>query len=264
VLAARAPLAELGMLLLKPDAEARATVLASETGLAIDLAEITFKLTAEVRAAVAAVAERHRLAEVSLAGDPLIRRAAPRLTCATAQVVVPPGVFTQAVGAAEEEISKQIMRALGKARSVADLFSGIGPFSFAMARQARVAAFDSDSRAIAALSDATRHVQGMKPIAATVRDLVREPLGRKELEPFDAVVLDPPRAGAKAQAETLAKSQVPTVVMVSCNPATLARDCRILVDGGYSLGPVMPIDQFLWSAHVEAVVVARRLKIKPK
>ena len=103
-----------------------------------------------------------------------------------------------------------------------------------------------------------RTAHGLKPITTLHRDLFREPLSRKELEPFDLAVFDPPRAGAKAQAEMLAKSKVPVVVAVSCNPATLARDARILIDGGYRLGKVTPIDQFHWSAHVEAVALLEK------
>ena len=111
---------------------------------------------------------------------------------------------------------------------------------------------------MAALQAAVRHASGLKPVEARVRDLFREPLSPRELAPFDAVVLDPPRAGAKAQCEALAKSKVPRIVYVSCDPATLARDARTLVDAGYRLGEVVPIDQFLFSAHVELVAAFTR------
>ncbi len=119
-------------------------------------------------------------------------------------------------------------------------------------------ALDGDKAALAALDDARRHAQGLKPIETRLRDLMREPLSPKELEPFGAVLIDPPRAGAKAQAERLARSKVPTVIAVSCNPATLGRDLRLLVDGGYRIESTTPFDQFLWSAHVEVVAVLRR------
>jgi 23S rRNA (uracil1939-C5)-methyltransferase len=144
------------------------------------------------------------------------------------------------------------------AKTVADLFSGAGTLALPMARRASVSAYDSDKRAIAALANAVRHAQGLKPVTAQVRDLFRDPLSARELSHFDAVVLDPPRAGAAAQAERLAASKVPVVIAVSCSAATLARDARTLVDGGYRMGPVTPIDQFLYSAHVEAVAVFRR------
>jgi 23S rRNA (uracil1939-C5)-methyltransferase len=127
-----------------------------------------------------------------------------------------------------------------------------------LARRARVLAVDGEEKAIAALSAAARHAQGLKPIETKVRDLFRIPLSPKELEGIDVVVLDPARAGAEAQARQLARSAVPVAICVSCNPGTLARDARILVDGGYTLESVVPIDQFLYSHHVEAVCVLRR------
>ena len=111
---------------------------------------------------------------------------------------------------------------------------------------------------MAALQEALRHAQGLKPVEPLVRDLFRDPLSAKELEDFGAVVLDPPRAGAQAQAQALARSVVPVVAYVSCNPATFARDARLLVDGGYTLESVTPIDQFLFSDHVELVALFRR------
>lgn len=236
----------------------RMTVLASDSGLAVDIAGAGRKPDAALRARLAEMAERAPFAEVSLEGDIVVSRAAPRLTMSGVAVTVPPTTFVQAVGAAEARLTELVVDGVGKARRVADLFSGLGPFSFALARRAKVLAIDSESTAVAALAAATRHATGLKPIETRTRDLFREPLARKELEGIDAVVLDPPRAGGQAQAEMLARSKVPTVVMVSCNPATMARDCRILVDAGFELGPVTPVDQFLYAPHVEAVAVLRR------
>ena len=126
-----------------------------------------------------------------------------------------------------------------------------------LAARAKVAAFDSEADAIAALT-AARNAPGLKPITTERRDLFRRPLLKHELDTFDAVVIDPPRAGAKTQCEQLAASKVGTVVSVSCNPATFARDARILIDGGYRLKSVTPIDQFLWSPHIELVAVFER------
>jgi 23S rRNA (uracil1939-C5)-methyltransferase len=134
----------------------------------------------------------------------------------------------------------------------------MGAFTFPLAARARVSAFDGDKAAIAALTAAAKKTSGLKPIIATTRDLFREPLSPLELNEHDAVVFDPPRAGAEAQAQRLAKSKVKTVVAVSCNPATLARDARHLIDGGYGIESVTPIDQFVYSAHVEVVAVFRR------
>jgi 23S rRNA (uracil1939-C5)-methyltransferase len=140
-----------------------------------------------------------------------------------------------------------------KAKNVADLFCGVGPFALRLAERARVSAFDQDAAAIAALTQAARAATGLKPIETTARDLFRRPLVAQELKRFDAVVFDPPRQGAQAQARELASSAVPLVVAVSCNPATFARDARILADGGYRLAAVTPVDQFRYSAHVEIV-----------
>jgi 23S rRNA (uracil1939-C5)-methyltransferase len=174
------------------------------------------------------------------------------------RVALPVDAFVQAAPPAETIMTELVVAAIGKAKQVADLFCGLGTFAFPLARKARVLAIDGNRTALAALRDAALHAQGIKSVETKVRDLMREPLSRKELEPFGAVVLDPPRAGAKAQAEALAKSKVPVVVAVSCNPATLARDARILVDGGYKIERVTPVDQFVFSAEVEAVAVLRR------
>jgi 23S rRNA (uracil1939-C5)-methyltransferase len=141
---------------------------------------------------------------------------------------------------------------------VADLFCGIGTLTFPLARISAVTAYDSDKRAMAAMSAAVRRTQGLKPIEARQRDLFRDPLSLRELNGFDAVVFDPPRAGAAEQAERLAQSKVPVIIAVSCSPATLARDARTLIDGGYNMGVVTPIDQFIYSPHLEAVAVFRR------
>ena len=142
---------------------------------------------------------------------------------------------------------------------MADLFCGVGPFALRLAESARITAADNDAAAIAALQRAATGAQGLKPIEALARDLFRRPFATVELKRFDAVVFDPPRQGAEAQARTLAASSVATVVAVSCNPATFARDARILIDGGYRLKRVTPVDQFLYSAHVELVACFQRM-----
>jgi 23S rRNA (uracil1939-C5)-methyltransferase len=144
------------------------------------------------------------------------------------------------------------------AKRIADLFAGLGTFAFALAPNAEVDAYEQDDAAVAALAKAARATPKLKPLRASVRDLFRSPLGPNELGRYDAVVLDPPRAGAKTQAESLAKTKVKTVVMVSCNPATCARDVRSLVDGGYRIARIVPVDQFLFSPHIELVVALVR------
>ena len=174
-------------------------------------------------------------------------------------------MFLQAAALAEAIMIERVVAAVGKAKRVCDLFSGLGTFALPLSRTATILAIDNDAKALAALNTAARNTQGLKPIEFRQRDLMREPLSRKELEDVDAVVFDPPRAGAEAQAQSLAKSKVGTVVAVSCNPATLARDVAILLDGGYELQSLLPIDQFLYSNHLEAIaVVVHGSKIKRK
>jgi 23S rRNA (uracil1939-C5)-methyltransferase len=175
-----------------------------------------------------------------------------------ARVALPPGAFLQATVAGEQTLARLVAGHVGGAKNTADLFSGIGPFALRLAETGRVIAFDVDQAAIAALRQAAGTTSGLKPVEATVRDLFRRPLVAQELKRIDAVVFDPPRQGAEAQARELAKSAVPVIVAVSCNPATFVRDVRLLTDGGYRLTAVTPVDQFRYSAHVEIVARLER------
>jgi 23S rRNA (uracil1939-C5)-methyltransferase len=179
------------------------------------------------------------------------------------RVALPPGGFLQATHEGEQALVAAVLAAVEAAeqragkrvRSVADLFCGAGAFAFPLARAGmRVHAIDAD----AALLQAMTAARGTYRITAEQRDLFAQPLSASELKGFDAVVFDPPRAGARAQAEELARSAVPIIAAVSCNPSTFARDARILVDGGYRLETVTPVDQFLWSPHLELVAIFRR------
>jgi 23S rRNA (uracil1939-C5)-methyltransferase len=242
--------------------ELRLTVLATPAGLDI-AAEIGGHRPGQrpARGAVAElgrIATQHGLARVAVDGETVIERARPVLRMGEVDVAVPPAAFVQAVRPSEEAMRELVVAALRRPRRVADLFSGIGTFTFALARRARVLALDSDEAAVSALAAAARRAQGLKPIEARVRDLFREPLSARELELFDTVVFDPPRAGARRQAQELARSQVETVIAVSCDPGTLARDAAILTEGGYAVESATPIDQFVFSAHVEIVAVLRR------
>jgi 23S rRNA (uracil1939-C5)-methyltransferase len=174
-----------------------------------------------------------------------------------AVVPLPPGAFLQATGAGEEALAQLVTAHVGDAKSVADLFCGVGPFALRLAERAKVTAADSDEGAVAALREAAK-APGLKPIVGEKRDLFRRPMLAQEFARIDAVIFDPPRQGAEAQARTLAASKVPVVVAVSCNPATFARDVKILLDGGYRLTAVTPVDQFRYSAHVE--IVARLVR----
>jgi 23S rRNA (uracil1939-C5)-methyltransferase len=238
--------------------EGRLTVTATPAGLDVALDSEGAAASVPAAARLTALATKNGIARVTLNGEPTVLLAEPALTFGGVRVALPADAFVQAAPPAETLMTDLVVAAEGKAKHVADLFCGLGTFTFPLARKARVLAIDGNRTALAALRDAALHAQGIKSVETKVRDLMREPLSRKELEPFGAVVLDPPRAGAKAQAEALAKSKVPVVVAVSCNPATLARDARILVDGGYKIERVTPVDQFVFSAQVEAVAVLRR------
>jgi 23S rRNA (uracil1939-C5)-methyltransferase len=242
---------------LLPSGEARITVTACDNGLDVDIEKTSGNLRPFTPARGAA-AEAARIIRLTAAGDPLFTTAVPRINLAGVEVELPPGAFLQASAEAEAAMTNIAMDALGKARKAADLFCGLGTFSFAMARRASVNAVESDRRLLAALGAASRRAQRLKPIRALARDLMREPLSPAELNAFDAVLFDPPRAGALAQANALAKSRVPTVIAMSCNPASFARDARILIDGGYTLRRVVPIDQFVFSAHVELAAIFTR------
>lgn len=259
IVAALPRLKEMAEIAMREGEGGRLVVTRLDAGLDVSFDNGRKDLGPDALAQLAAMATAAGLARLTIGGDPVAERASPLLTIGGVAVSYAQGLFVQAAADAEQKLIELVTAALPrKARRVGDLFAGVGTFTFPLAARAEVAAFDGDKRAIEALAGALRHAQGLKPVTARQRDLFREPLSRKELEAFDMVVLDPPRAGAKAQAEALAKSAVPVVVAVSCNPATLARDARILVDGGYAMGPVTAIDQFLFSAHVEAVVTFRR------
>lgn len=247
-------LRELGRTLGITGEDARATVMLTDAGLDVVLSGVKAETLAR-RTALSDYAQRQKLARISLGSDTVFEVLPPRLHFGAAEVDVPAAAFVQAMAEAEQEIVGRILAAVGKARAVADLFSGCGAFTFPLAARARVDAFDGESQAIAALGAAARRTPKLKPVTAQVRDLFREPLSALELNAYEAIVFDPPRAGAEAQAQRIARSKVKTVVGVSCNPATLARDARILVDGGYKLRSVTPIDQFHYSAHIEAVAV---------
>jgi SAM-dependent methyltransferase len=181
----------------------------------------------------------------------------PTVRIGTAVVPLPPGSFLQATRAGEETLAGLVTEHVGKAKQVADLFCGVGPFALRLAENAKVTAMDSDEAALEALSRASA-APGLKPITVQKRDLFRRPLTSPEMKSFDAVVFDPPRQGAEAQARELAKSKVPLVIAVSCNAATFARDAKILIDGGYQLSAVTPVDQFKYTAHVEIVAAFAR------
>lgn len=193
------------------------------------------------------------LARLSWDGEPVATRRVPQLGLGALTVEPPPGAFLQASIEGELAMRDAILRWAGKARSLADLYGGVGTLSLPLVPDKRVHLVEGDAAAVAAAGKAARQPAARSRLTVEQRDLVRRPLTPDELQRFDAVVFDPPRAGAAEQAAMLAQSQVPQVIAVSCDPATFARDARLLVDGGYRLEAVLPVDQFLWSSHIELV-----------
>ncbi len=227
---------------------------ATSTGLDVSVRTVK-KLRAD---RLTLLAQRLAVARMTVNGDLVLQVRPPEIAVGQARVELPPASFLQATEKAEEVLAALVAEGVGKAKSVADLFCGVGVFALRLAERARVYAADSDRPAIAALGKAVRMTQGLKPVTAVARDLFRNPLAPVELAPYDAVVFDPPRAGAEAQARELSRSQVKTVVSVSCDARSFARDAAILVAGGYRIESVVPVDQFAWSTHVEIVAVFRR------
>lgn len=198
------------------------------------------------------------LARLSQAGETLVMARRPRVTFGPATVPLPAGGFLQAVPQAEAAMVDRAVEAVRGARKIADLFCGVGTFTFPLAAVAPVLAADASAEGIAALKAGIGTARGLKPITAEARDLFRRPLSPHDLKGCDAVVFDPPRAGAAEQTAQIAQTKAEVVVGVSCNPTTFARDARILIDAGFRLERVTPVDQFLWSAHVELVGVFKR------
>jgi 23S rRNA (uracil1939-C5)-methyltransferase len=239
-------------------APGRVIVTLAANGLDVAVEDVPGDPPPDVREFLAREATALGLARLTLAGDTLYQATVPAVRFGTANVVLPARSFLQAAPVAEAAMVRLVTQAVVGAKRVVDLFSGMGTFTFPLAQNASVLAVDGDKQAIAALQNAAKRTPGLKPIEVKVRDLFREPLSARELQGFDAAVFDPPRAGAATQAQSLVDSPINVVVAVSCNPATLARDARILIDGGFKLERVTPIDQFLFSPHIEAVAVFRR------
>jgi 23S rRNA (uracil1939-C5)-methyltransferase len=204
------------------------------------------------------LADRLDLSRLSVHGDVIVERRPPAILMGRTSVVPPPGSFLQATKLGEEVLAGLVTEACAKAKRVADLFAGAGPFSLRLAEKSEVHAVEFDKGSMTALDKAVRATPGLRRVSTEARDLFRRPLLTPELNAFDAVVLDPPRAGAEAQVTQLATSKVPLVVSVSCDAATFARDAAILMSGGYRLERVIPVDQFKHSPHLEVVGILRR------
>jgi 23S rRNA (uracil1939-C5)-methyltransferase len=209
------------------------------------------RCTPELTAAIAAAAPALNVVRVTSGNDLLFQTAAPEVCFGKATVKIPPQAFLQPTREGEITLQECVGEAVGNAKRIADLFSGCGTFSLPLAERARVYAVDADAPMLNALAEAARATSGLKPVTIERRDLFALPLSAAELKAFDAAVLDPPRAGALAQARQLAKSGIRRIAYVSCDAASFARDARVLLDGGYRLDWIVGVDQFLWSAHIE-------------
>ncbi len=210
--------------------------------------------------ALAQATEKHGLARLSWDGEVIAMRQPPVQRFGTAGVIPPPGAFLQATKDGEQALTQAVLEATQGAKRIVDLFAGSGTFSLPLAQEAEVHAVEGESAMTQALDQGWRKATGLKRVTCEARDLFRRPLMSDEFKGFDAVVLDPPRAGAEAQVAELAQAQPPVIAYVSCNPITFARDAKTLVDAGYALEWVQVVDQFRWSSHTE---LAARFVLNP-
>lgn len=208
-------------------------------------------LDAALRARLAGLAEQHGLARLAWEGEVVAQLAPPVQHFGRAEVTPPPGAFLQATPQGEAALCAAVCESVDRSPRIVDLFAGCGTFTLPLAEAAEVHAVEGDAAMLAALGAGWRGAAGLKRVTTETRDLFRRPLLADELTRFDAVVIDPPRAGAEAQVAQIARSGVPVIAFVSCNPVTFARDARLLVEAGYTLQRVQVVDQFRWSPHVE-------------
>lgn len=239
------------------------TVTDTSGGFDVALSGIRKGFSADDRARLIQAAGELGLARLSINGEIAMELAPPAIRAGAAHLVPPPGGFLQACEPSEAAMVRLVQEAVGDARKVVDLFSGAGTFSLPLASTATVHAVESDEAALAALNSAARKAQtprgeGLRPVTIEKRDLFRRPLTSADLKRFDAAVIDPPRAGAEAQSAQLATSGIRRIAMVSCSAGTFARDLRLMADGGYRIQRITPVDQFLWSPHIEIVAALRK------
>lgn len=258
-----------GLLVALPLAEALAAVGASRKGEMSLTATTTANgldvlvtggkaIDASLRMQIAHMAERFHLARLTWEDEVIALRAPPVQVFGTARVVPPPGAFLQATPQGEAALLRAVKEITAEALRIADLFSGCGTFALPLAARAEVHGVEGEAAMVRALDKAWRQADGLKRVTTEARDLFRRPLMPDELKRFDAVVIDPPRAGAEAQVTELARSAVPVIAYVSCNPVTFAHDAKLLADAGFCLDWVHVIDQFRWSTHVELAAAFRR------
>ncbi|THD82722.1 MAG: class I SAM-dependent RNA methyltransferase [Phenylobacterium sp.] len=233
----------------------------TDTGLDVDISGVERRsggLSADARMRLADQAAAADLASVTLDGEMAYLARQPIVRLGPATVALPAGGFLQATPQAEAAMAEFVADAAAGASRIADLYCGVGTFTFRLAQIAPVLAADFSPEAIRALAGGLATAPGLKAVTPEARDLVRRPVLAEELKRIDVAVFDPPRAGAAEQTAELARSAVGQVIAVSCNPATFARDARTLIDAGFRLERVLPVDQFLWSPHVELVGVFQR------
>ncbi len=258
LLAGRAVAEELALVGASRKAVLAVTITLSANGLDVAVAQGK-PLDGPLRMVLAQAAEKLGLARLSWEDEVIATRLAPIQRFGKAQVTPPPGAFLQATTHGEASLLAAVREAVGSASAVADLFAGCGTFALPLSETAAVHAVEADRAMTQALDQGWRGAQGLKPLTAEARDLYRRPLLPDELSKFEAVVLDPPRAGAERQIAELAQAKVAVLAYVSCNPVTFARDVAVLVAVGYRLDWIQVVDQFRWSAHIE---LAARLSLE--
>ncbi len=257
ILAGFAGLKELTKLGASRSAEIRIAVTDSIGGLDIDVQDAKALKSSQL-IEVAAIAQTYRFARVAWNGDVVLEIQPPHQQFGFAQVLPPAGSFLQATSEGEAALVEAVTEIAGGARRIVDLFSGCGTFSLPLSATAEVHAVETEADMLAALDAGWRRTTRLKRVTTEARDLYRRPLLTDELKGFDAAVIDPPRAGAKAQVEVLGQTGIDKIAFVSCNPATFARDAEVLIAGGYQLDWVQVVDQFRWSTHSELVGRFRR------
>lgn len=250
IMAAMPALEDMTALAASRKTEVTLSVTVSLTGLDLAVAN-ALPLDRDRLQAAVEIARNHDMARLFWNGEQVAERRAPVQRIGRAEVSPPSGAFLQATVEGEAALIAAVTEAVGPARRIADLFSGCGTFALPLAEHAEVHAVEGDGAMLAALDRGWRHAEGLRRISTEKRDLFRQPMLAEDLARFDAVVIDPPRAGAEAQTRQLARSGVRRIAAVSCNPATFARDAKTLNEGGYRLEWVRVVDQFRWSPHVE-------------
>lgn len=252
------PLRRAAVEFLPPGGAAEAMLTRCDSGVDLLMESATAPDLAALQA-LSDLAERHDLARIvwrnGRSETLIVERRRVRMVFSGIAVALPPGAFLQASAAAEALLVAEVIAGICEQRPVVDLYAGLGTFTCALAAAGPVHAVEGDPVAIAAL---TRAAASLPQITTERRNLDRDPLSLGELSRFAAAVFDPPRAGARRQAEALAAADLDTVVAVSCNPATFARDAACLVAGGFRLERVAPIDQFVFTPHLELVATFRR------